>query len=149
LESPAQDTLRIECKEPIAVRFIPLVLLMGIALFYMRDFGNMAESQRFLAWGFWLLALVYSQVVAPDVVVYDNGLEIKSLWKTTFVEWEHVRGVDKFHIHAQVYVFSREFSLMTRIRINYPFFIGAWRKNYRQTMGVMKEKLGDRFTGKL
>lgn len=147
----------IECKERTVIKFVKaLIVLIGLVVLLFLNFSSFDKTPivsliAVLLWPIWLFSLIVYIVGSPDLIITNRGIDVSILAKTYFIEWENVLLVREDTFQSWIYV--RHLTLFNYLIGLGTFFlspaiqVGRWRKNYRETMNLIKENIGHKFEG--
>lgn len=139
---PTKDTQGIECKAPIGLKVLPLVVWALLGLAY-RPVGSGIDILVAVIWFF--LGFGYFAGI-QDFVFYDTGVEIHIWWMRTFVEWKHIKGAYQYKLRTQLDV-TQTTPLNDFMKAFVSSGLGIiWTySNYDRAVQLLEERLGDRF----
>ncbi|MBZ0289238.1 MAG: hypothetical protein K8I30_16585 [Anaerolineae bacterium] len=138
------DAQGIECTAPAAHKLLRAAswILLGILFALGRDLSN----GIFLI--FWMgMGLVFL-ASKPDLILFDEGIEVRMWWLRAFVEWDNVRSAHYRGWKTQLSV--KEVappSFIMKTLVNTDLSITQQFRNYSFTVDILQERLGKRFFG--
>jgi hypothetical protein len=80
-----------------------------------------------------IIVLLYT-LRSPDFDVYDDGIQIKLLWETRFIEFSSIKRV--MITPTQLFIWDGFFP--------FPLFAFAWRRNFKEVTQILRDNLDDK-----
>jgi hypothetical protein len=122
-----------------------IVLFLAVILSFL-ILSNLWSCNGPMGWFGLLLLIFYLLVPSAELRIYERGIEIKSLWTSTFIYWDNIKGAQKTTLNTQLYIsYPKGLSRLARLGLPYPFTINATFENYASLVSMLKHELGDRF----
>ncbi|MDQ7026502.1 MAG: hypothetical protein Q9P01_18700 [Anaerolineae bacterium] len=125
------------CITPLYMRLA--TVMIGI-IGYVAIFTVVDERVTILSLIFWTYILVRIQFYAPDLVVYDSGIELNRYGFKTFWRWQDIQYVRVGRFNSQI--FPTTIPRWLRLILGYDsLLINSWRGNYKAAMQLVEERV--------
>lgn len=120
--------------------YMRLASVMIAIIGYMLIFTVVDERVTILSFIFWTYILVRIQFYAPDMVVYESGIELNRYGFKTFWRWQDIQHVRVSRFNSQI--FPTRIPRWLRLVLGYDsLLINSWRGNYKTAMKLVEERV--------
>ena len=132
--SDTQKT-NVACTAPLYMRILTLVIaIVGYVIILTMIDKRVTE----LSLIFWTYMLIRMQLISPDLVVHDTGVEINRYGFKTFLRWQDIQGVRVSRLNSQI--FPATIPRWLRVIVYDSLLINVWRENYKVAMELIEER---------
>jgi hypothetical protein len=126
----------IRLEVPFVVRvFSLLISVLGYVLIFL----FVPERAFILALIFWSTVQCRSIFYAPEITVYDNGIETNRLGIRHFTYWREIDYFRQGELHSQIY--PQGINKYVRRFIYSNLLINKWRRNYTEAIDIIKRNV--------
>lgn len=130
----SDEGLRLEV--PLLVRFISLLISLAG---YIVVFTLVPERALILALIFWSVVQFRAILYAPEITVYQQGIETNRFGFRHFTYWHDIDHFRKGELHSQIYPASINNYVKRFLYSN--LLINKWRHNYDEAIKMIEENI--------
>lgn len=123
------------CRNPPVIKGINI----GFMLLWLFGMLSKQFGDNLFAWMVWFYLLIRLPLMFPDLVVYDEGIEVKRFFVKHFLFWSDISDIYRGSIHVRIY--PKNIPFFIKLIIYESFFVMFWCKNFEEAIQNMTHKL--------